>query len=395
MHTLFGEAAPYRTRRLLGRSAHILRLCLWAALTVLAVGGLAAMIAGVWRFGRGGGFGQGGAAGESIQTVAETVAETDLSSPSETEAELPTAAVTEAEIADPETAPPDTEGGETDPPESSDGAAADTEPPADSDTEPAVPAGCHAIFSADMSRSDLGPAYVTGDTAGLPEAADGRLWSVEGASAVLLLHSHPYEGFGDGSSWYDPAAGSFAQTESAGASDGVVALGGELARALRELGVTVIQVRIAVSPEDGAADIYRRTESVVRTYCRLYPDIGLVLDLRRSAELTENGEILRTEGSLNGDPAAQLRISGNGGRDRDAVARELAVALALRAGLWEIRPNLSRPVRIKSGAGIAGDFTDVRVLTLELGSAGNTYAEAARLTAPLAAVLCGMLLDEE
>jgi hypothetical protein len=52
-------------------------------------------------------------------------------------------------------------------------------------------------------------------------------------------------------------------------------------------------------------------------------------------------------------------------------------------------------VRIKSGVGIAGDFTDVRVLTLELGSAGNTYAEAARLTAPLAAVLCGMLLDEE
>ena len=132
---------------------------------------------------------------------------------------------------------------------------------------------------------------------------------------------------------------------------------------------------------------------MVRTYCRLYPDIGLVLDLRRSAELTENGEILRTEGSLNGEPTAQLRISVSGGREEDAVARDLAVALALRTGLWEIQPNLSRPVRVKSGAGMAGEFADIRMLTLELGAAGNTFDEAARLTAPLAAVLCGLLLD--
>jgi len=164
----------------------------------------------------------------------------------------------------------------------------------------------------------------------------------------------------------------------------VVALGAALAATLREQGVTVIHLRLPVTEGESTASVYTRTEEAIRYYRRLYPDIGLVLDLRRSAELTAEGGILATKGHYDGTPCAQLRLSVNGGRDETALGYDLAVALSIREGLWDTEPTLSRPVRVKNGGGIAGDLTDLRILTLEMGSAGNTYAEARALVEPLA-----------
>ena len=61
--------------------------------------------------------------------------------------------------------------------------------------------------------------------------------------------------------------------------------------------------------------------------------------------------------------------------------------MTLRETLWETAPTISRPVWVKSGSGLAGESATVCTLTLELGSAGNTYAEAARLTDPLASAV--------
>ena len=66
---------------------------------------------------------------------------------------------------------------------------------------------------------------------------------------------------------------------------------------------------------------------------------------------------------------------------------DLAVALALREGLWAESPSLSRPVCVKNRDGLLSDASDLRVLTLEMGAAGNTCAEAVRLVPPLARAL--------
>lgn len=272
-----------------------------------------------------------------------------------------------------------------------------TEPATESSTEPVtepvpVPDGCFPIISADLSEPLRGAGYIHNEGATLPTAlpADSP-WQVN-TPAVLIVNTHPYEGYHDGSPWYDPTQGGLAQTDSPNAPDGVVALGVALTRALRDRGVTVIHLRIPTTPEESSANLYDRTEAMIRYYCRLYPDIGLVLDLRRSAELTETGEILRTEGTVNGVPTAQLRITVNGGREPRALGHDLTVALALRESLWEESPALSRPVRVKSGSGLVSDLTELRVLTLETGSAGNTYAEAARLVPPLARALEQILI---
>jgi hypothetical protein len=205
---------------------------------------------------------------------------------------------------------------------------------------------------------------------------------------VLIVNTHPYEGYHDGTPWYDPTSGGLAQTDSPNAPDGVVALSVALTRALRDKGVTVIHLRIPTTPEESSADLYDRTEAMIRYYCRLYPDIGLILDLRRSAELTEAGEILRTAGFYQGD-CAQVGISVHG--DRPLAEEDLAVALALRRCLWGMETSLSRPVRVRDSEGIAPCLFDIPFLTLELGAAGNTYAEAEALLAPLGSAITRVL----
>lgn len=281
----------------------------------------------------------------------------------------------------------------SDTPEDGD-ASAETVPTIEPETAPPVPAGCYSVVPLDMSQADRGAGHVVGNLEKLPDSLpDGDFWSMAGGPTVLIVNTHPYEAYSDGAAWYDPAEGGLALTDTPNAADGTVALGAALARTLRGMGVTVIHLRIAVSAEDSASDIYERTETVIRSYCRLYPDIGLVLDLRRSAELTEDGGVLRTAGRFEDDACAQLRISVSGGREKAVFARDLAVALALREGLWGMEPSLSRPVRVKTGSGLVGDLDDVCVLTMEMGSAGNTYVEAEHLTAPVAAVLSGLILD--
>ena len=325
--------------------------------------------------------------GVATEEGTDAVPDTDAAGPPTTEGEMPV-----------ETRP--SAGGEhgEEPGESSAGGneaesdTADPSPGTAPEPEHDVPAGCYPYAERDMSLSDYGAGYIEGDTSKLPAVLpDGRLWDTDGAPAVLIVHTHPYEGYSDGGDWYSPDGGGLALTDTPNAPDGVVSLGAELTRALRGAGITVIHLRIAVAAEDTAADIYERTRTVIGYYCRTYPDIGLVLNLRRSAELTEDGEILRTAGSYGGGVCAQLRISVGG--SGEGLAGDLTAALSLRARLWAEEPTLSRPVWVKAGESIVAGY-GARVLTLDMGSAGNTYDEALRLVAPLAKGLVSLLGEE-
>ncbi len=294
--------------------------------------------------------------------------------------------VTETVPVETETNPSVTDPVETDPPE--------TDPP---ETAPAAPMpdGAFPIVKADLSEPSRSVGYIHSTADRLPPAIPGegtRLWSTAGTPTVLIVHTHPFEGYHDGSNnWYDPASGPLAQTGSQNDPDGVVALGSRLTRTLREAGVTVIHLRLPIGDGESATATYDRTEEAIRYYCDLYPDIGLVLDLRRSAELTDTGEILQTSGTLDGVSTAQLRLSLNADRETVSVARDIAVAVALRQALWAEEPTISRPVWVKSGGGLAADREDVAVLTIELGSAGNTFEEAARLIDPLGAAIAELI----
>ena len=189
-----------------------------------------------------------------------------------------------------------------------------THPPAESipETEapPPCPEGCFAVESLDMSEGDRGAGYIRHTGVTLPPSLPVLpLWS--DVPAVLLVNTHPYEGYGDGSPYYDPAAGGLALVDTPHAPDGTVALTAALSRALRDRGIAVIHLRVSTTAGESAASVHARTEELIRQYCRFYPDVGLILDIGRSAELTESGGILRTAGSLEGAPCAQRRTGGS------------------------------------------------------------------------------------
>ena len=281
-----------------------------------------------------------------------------------------------------------TEGSGTDTEEASE---APTDAPTDESTETptAPPLGYIPIVSLDRSEKEAGVDHVTVDS-GAPRLtpADQSPFDGDEIPAVLLIHTHPLEGYSSGGAWYDPSSGGLAQTPTANAPDGVVALGMALTRYLREQGVTVIHLRVPAETGDTASTLYGRVEGAVEEACRLYPQIGLILDLRRAAELTEEGDILRTLGSYQGD-CAQVRISVHG--HRSAAKTDLAVAMSLRRCLWGKETSLSCPVRIRDSKGIAMERIHITYLTLELGAAGNTYAEAGRLILPLGSALISVL----
>lgn len=303
---------------------------------------------------------------------------------SEESASEPPADSVTASTQEPPTDPPSEPSARPDPP------AAST-PEEDSAGREPVPEGCIPVITVDCSESHRGSGYVQYSGGSLPPCLPSDSPWNGNTPTVLLVNTHPYEGYSDGSPYYDPAAGSLALTDTPNHPQGVVALTSALARDLRGRGVTVIHLRVAVTPGESAAETYDRTEAMIRYYCRLYPDIGLVLDLRRSAELTEDGGILRTYGHREGKGTAQLRISVSGDRSSAESGYDLAVALSLRAALWRAEPTVSRPVRVKSGAGLVSEQSGVRVLTLDWGSAGNTFSEAAVLTEELGRAIAEIL----
>ena len=130
-------------------------------------------------------------------------------------------------------------------------------------------------------------------------------------------------------------------------------------------------------------DSYEAAEAQIAYWQALYTDVDLVIDVGRSAELTPDGGILRTACVWAGKPCAQIGVSVDADRPAMQASCSLGLAQAIRAYLWEVSDTLSRPVTLSSGEGLSASG-DSAVINVELGAAGNTYAEAQALIEPLA-----------
>ena len=294
----------------------------------------------------------------------------------------------ETESASETDTPEETAEAVTDPEETD---AEDTTDTAEETTAEPLPDGAIPVVRQDVSESHRGVDYLH-NPAALPvfPFVDERLWSTAGTPAVLIVHSHPREAYGDGGDYVVAGEDGMALAPAGKTEGSVVALGVSLTEKLRAQGITVIHLRTVAEAGESYADTYERTERRIRYYTTLYPDIGLVLDLRRSAESADVG-ILATQGTVAGTDSAQLRITVDGLRGEAEVSRDVAVAQALRAGLWAVSPTLCRPVYLRRSAGLGERCAEAVVLTLELGAAGNIYAEAEALVEPLASALAEML----
>lgn len=347
---------------------------------------------------------------------AETAAEVDPAFASEGSTEQPpepdtgaSSAVTEAvggtDVPEPDTLP------DTDVPaeavtDTASGTAADTDADTvavtDTGTDPEVPpekqpdvAGPGAVRR-DLSESERGPDHVQNDTDRDPRSVGAWAPGYVEPPVVLLVCSRPFEAYTDG--------------DGGGTVSGLAI---RLANALRSRGLTVVLIGpslTGLTPESSVKECRERTQSLIRYYCRLYNNVALVLDLHRGAEMAE-GTLLATSGVFEGHDSAQLRFIADGLRpDGDGVpagtvsALDFSLARALRRAVFEISPTVSRPVWWRTSAGLVpgglcpsgtsygADPSDgPRLVTVELGAAGNTYASAEALIPLLARAVAAVM----
>ena len=168
-----------------------------------------------------------------------------------------------------------------------------TEEPTGAPETSCYPENAPGIAYRDMSESERGAHYVWNDTDRFISPPTGE-WTYAGVEppTVLIVCSHPYESYRGGD-----AAGTV--------SDPATGLAGS-ARTGRARCICR-QCAIRIDSGQFRAESYTRTQALARYYCRLYGNITLVLDVRRSAETVGN-ERLATYGTVRGQSAAQARF---------------------------------------------------------------------------------------
>lgn len=260
-----------------------------------------------------------------------------------------------------------------------------------STTMPSAPILGIPVGVRDISQWLLGADHLTGG-----EGAEGLSPSdvpelLPLGAAVLIIHSHPYETYGDGGDRAVEGSHGYAveiPQNGAPPEEGVVSLGQRLATLLRLRGKEVYHAWVTAREGASHLSTYQASEEKIAEMLERYPQIGLVIDLGRSGDMLSDGSLLRTRGTCGGEVTAQIRVSVDLHRSTIGRQRDLDLGMRLRRSLYVSEKTLSTPVSLKRGAVLCADDRIV-LLTLEIGAAGNTYEEALRVMAPLAdGLLC-------
>lgn len=199
-------------------------------------------------------------------------------------------------------------------------------------------------------------------------------WDLTGEEpAVLIVHTHATE------SYTRAEAEDYTESAAYHTLDeqyNMVSLGDEVARILEAGGIRVIHDR-SYHDEPSYNDSYANARTSIAEYLRQYPSIQMVLDIHRDASGEADGSQMVTAGTVGGQRSAQLMMvvgTDASGNYHPGWQQNLALALKLTAVLEQTDPGLTRPVNLRAQR-FNTDMTAGSLL-IEVGSAGNTHAEA-------------------
>ena len=211
------------------------------------------------------------------------------------------------------------------------------------------------------------------------------------APLVLILHTHSTEAYVDNGADRIPAGfvpRSIDQTES------VVAVGAVLAETLEARGVPTMHCTFGHDLEDynGA---YDREKATILAYLKEYPSIRYIFDVHRDSIEQDDGSVVKTSATVDGEPAAQLMFvvgTNEKGANHPRWEDNLGYALALQRALSDDCPGLMRAVNLR-GPSFNEQYTPFSLL-VEVGASGNTLAEAKRTAALLGNAIADEMLGE-
>ena len=251
---------------------------------------------------------------------------------------------------------------ETNPPE--------TEDAAQPTAEPAVQTAAVPVFGESQATLVQVNAAWEVDTARLLQAP--LQWQLKSdRPTVLILHTHATES-------YEKEAG-YTETSPYRTLDtgyNMVSVGDRVAQLLEAGGIRVIHDR-TLHDYPSYNDAYSNARQAMEACLRENTGICLVLDLHRDATEDANGNQKHSAVTIDGTSSANLMFvmgSDKGSLSFPNWEQNLSLAVKLQAQLEQSHPGLCRPVKLVTSR--YNQDLSTGALLVEVGTAGNTHAEA-------------------
>ena len=214
-------------------------------------------------------------------------------------------------------------------------------------------------------------------------AATCKIPAASGKISVLIIHTHTGEGYNqEGALYLDADDEEFAR--STDGTDGVVAVGALLAKRLNDAGIGTIHCKTVFDGQSNR-ESYDRAAEAIAAFRMAYPSIVCVIDVHRSAAVDAQGNIVRSLAVKEGQSIAQTQVICGMGAELTSKTN-LALAMQLRQSMEQVFSDSCAAVICKEQV-LNQDLAPFS-LTLEIGSSGNTQAEALAAAEIVAASLC-------
>lgn len=251
-----------------------------------------------------------------------------------------------------------------------------------------VPAGATPIVPVDLSVGK-NPVNMTDRVIDMDEvmAAVCRIPAIRGQVSVLILHTHTGEGYNESdAAWLDAGDEEFARSYDGNQS--VVAMGAEIAAALNAAGIGTVHCKTVFDGESNR-EAYQRAADAIVAFRMAYPSLVCVIDVHRAAVTDAEGNIVRSLAVKDGQGIAQTQIVCGMASEKTSKTN-LALAMSLCDGMNAAFPGSCAAVVCKEQT-LGQDLVPFS-LTLEIGSCGNTPAQA-KAAAKIAAAALSPLFD--
>lgn len=205
-------------------------------------------------------------------------------------------------------------------------------------------------------------------------------WDLMGeAPTVLILHSHATESYEKQAQYTETSPYRTLDT-----NYNMVSVGARVAEILEAEGIRVIHDR-TLHDYPSYNDAYGNARSAITAALAEHPSICLVLDLHRDAAEDAGGNQKVSTVTVEGESCANLMLvmgSDKGSLSYPNWERNLALAVKLQAQLEQTYSGLCKPIKLVTSR--YNQDLSTGALLVEVGTAGNTHAQAIRAAEYLA-----------
>ena len=205
-------------------------------------------------------------------------------------------------------------------------------------------------------------------------------WDLMGeAPTVLILHSHATESYENQAQYTETSPYRTLDT-----NYNMVSVGARVAEILEAEGIRVIHDR-TLHDYPSYNDAYGNARSAITAALAEHPSICLVLDLHRDAAEDAGGNQKVSTVTVEGESCANLMLvmgSDKGSLSYPNWERNLALAVKLQAQLEQTHSGLCKPIKLVTSR--YNQDLSTGALLVEVGTAGNTHAQAIRAAEYLA-----------